>query len=137
MDLWKIVFGTLALMPAFISTSYIPCTECGKSAPEMRWKDLPKKGICNAELPGGGNCPVLRTQKYYNCSSESCGALMVKNKDIRFVPEEECDHDNRHTIEELPQIQSPEVSSSSSAVRSEKLPGGTRLYHFIDVKPQK
>jgi hypothetical protein len=135
MNKWKIIFGILDLIPASFSASSIECMKCGKVAWEIEKKNIPKMGICNFPLPSGGHCPVERSQKYYKCPGNECCAIMVKNKEIRLGPKEGCGHDNRHIVLKLPQLPSLDTSSSSSALRSEVLPGGTRLYHFLDTNP--
>ncbi|KAA1073572.1 hypothetical protein PGT21_016529 [Puccinia graminis f. sp. tritici] len=139
MILCKIIFGILALIPACFPTSYIKCIECKSTCSEIERKNIPKLGTCNAPLPQGGNCLVKRSQIYYRCSKDECGAIIVKNKEI-FGPQEGCIHDNRRVVQKIPkipQLPSPETSSSSSAVRKEILPGGTVLHHFLEVKEKE
>ncbi|KAA1131040.1 hypothetical protein PGTUg99_028810 [Puccinia graminis f. sp. tritici] len=138
MSHWKITFGILALIPACFPGSCITCAGCRSAiAWEIQRKDIPSTGICNVLLPEGGHCNVERTQKYFKCSSDPCSAITVKNKEFRSEPKEGCEHDNRHVVPNIPQLPSLEASSSSSDVRSEILPGGTRLYHFLDVNKKE
>ncbi|KAA1126907.1 hypothetical protein PGTUg99_030912 [Puccinia graminis f. sp. tritici] len=140
MILCKIIFGILALIPACFPTSYIECIECKSRCSQIERKSIPKLGTCNAPLPQGGNCLVKRSQKYFRCSNDECGAIIVKNKQIRFGPKEGCIHEFRRVVEKIPkvpQLQSPETSSSSLDGRKEILPGGTVLHHFLEVKEKE